>query len=625
MLLSLYSAILEGYMKKVIIIIMIFIIGDLLTYNKVFANSAAEGPVITDVFPADNATNVEVWKNSYGILFKENVRKGRGFKNITINSSKGGRIACLRDNVSACQVNIDFGHEALETYTTYTINIPKDAIEDERGNDLGKDYEFSFKTGPDTFPPRLNSIIPQNGTKDISVSAANRQIRIYFDDFFVPGEEYNNITLKDPLGNIISIKKEIEDYYAPGCTLCGAKYDGHYVDINPETDLHYATSYTITLPKGAVKDKSGNKLREGGVVTFTTEKQPIPPYITKINPQNQLSILSKNNNISISFSTNVYSSTGFENIRLLDSNGNNYTCLDKKINNGGIQISFRHEGELKGNSKYTLVIPKDAVKDGKGLSMNEDYKMKYETDNDNAAPTLFYVTSDSNHNDMRTDLNNIGIMMQFSDNVIVDERYNEIFLKDNNNKSELLSIEYQHRDVCKECKYRTNDLILKPSIELKPSTQYSFIIPAGSIKDLSGNLYMKDIYSSFKTTNILTGKYRYLDENPGFALNNGASVQTSNKSSKIILDNNVSNVIVEDASTNVKSDNNNMKSTEIVNNEINKENINEIKKEYNENKENKFSYILSSDKESIIFILISSIVSVIVVVVYKRFEKLKKR
>jgi hypothetical protein len=111
-------------------------------------------------------------------------------------------------------------------------------------------------TGPDTTPPSVVSTIPLNGATGVSInssisatfSEAVRESTLTASTFKVE----SNVTGSLALGN-----------------------GGKTVTFTPTTNLHYSTTYTVTITTG-IRDLAGNALKANYVWTFTTGASPVP-------------------------------------------------------------------------------------------------------------------------------------------------------------------------------------------------------------------------------------------------------------------------------------------------------------------------------------------------------------
>lgn len=108
----------------------------------------------------------------------------------------------------------------------------------------------------DTTPPAVVSTEPADGAMDVPVDAT---ITVTFSEEVQAGSAYENIVVKDAAGNAVAVGKSI---------------GGKVLTIVPSAGLAYGTTYTVTVPAGAVKDAAGNALAQDFVFRFTTRAAP---------------------------------------------------------------------------------------------------------------------------------------------------------------------------------------------------------------------------------------------------------------------------------------------------------------------------------------------------------------
>jgi methionine-rich copper-binding protein CopC len=138
------------------------------------------------------------------------------------------------------------------------VTIPAGAVQDLAGNALAEDYTFSFTTEaePDTVAPTVEATDPADGATDVPVDQA---ITVTFSEAVEAGNAFDQIALTDAEGVAVEVAKSIAD---------------NVLTITPSASLAYNTTYTVTIPAGAVQDLAGNALAEDYTFSFTTEAAP---------------------------------------------------------------------------------------------------------------------------------------------------------------------------------------------------------------------------------------------------------------------------------------------------------------------------------------------------------------
>ncbi len=107
----------------------------------------------------------------------------------------------------------------------------------------------------DKSSPVIIAINPVSGSEvDIGL-----ELTVKFDENIHKGDTFSKIGLIDSKGKKV---------------LIGVSIYNNLLKIKPKTSLTYATAFELTIPAGAVKDRSGNVLKKAVVVKFKTSKKP---------------------------------------------------------------------------------------------------------------------------------------------------------------------------------------------------------------------------------------------------------------------------------------------------------------------------------------------------------------
>ncbi|NHM26454.1 PKD domain-containing protein [Desulfofundulus sp. TPOSR] len=131
-------------------------------------------------------------------------------------------------------------------------------VEDRAGNETTRVLQYTveglFVAGTE----------PVDGATDVPV---DRAITVTFSKDVQPGPAYDSITLKNAAGGAVSVTKNI---------------GGRVLTIKPNASLACSTTYTVTIPAGAVQDAAGNGLAGDYAFSFTTaatHKKAVPRYV----------------------------------------------------------------------------------------------------------------------------------------------------------------------------------------------------------------------------------------------------------------------------------------------------------------------------------------------------------
>ena len=202
--------------------------------------------------PAADATDFPANSNII-LTYSEAVQAGTG--NITITPSGGAAITIAvgdaQVTIAGAVVTINPTND-LAVSTTYTLTIPAGAFMDAAGN-MTAEATLSFSTAAvlDTTAPTLQSTNPAAGSTSFSADA---NIMLTYNEPVQAGT--GNIIITPSGGAAITIA--VGDAQV---TIAGA-----VVTINPTNNLTMSTTYTLTVPAGAIVDASGNA---GSMVTLS--------------------------------------------------------------------------------------------------------------------------------------------------------------------------------------------------------------------------------------------------------------------------------------------------------------------------------------------------------------------
>lgn len=242
----------------------------------------------------------------------------------------------------------------------------------------------------DTQKPYVVSTNPPNGAKDVDITALN--ITVQFNEDVTEGVYFGEIKLKDDT-NQISISKSIS---------------GKILTVSVASGFNYGKTYTLTIPKDAIKDLAGNTMESDYVLTFSTKQQPTsgggsagggtappptggagaiiipapvedkePPKVIKTFPADGDVNVDINAVVEVTFNENINVSANFEKIELKNLTKNIPVSITKSISNGYILII--KPSQLERNTKYQLIIPKEAVADSAGNKNDTDYVISFTT------------------------------------------------------------------------------------------------------------------------------------------------------------------------------------------------------------------------------------------------------
>jgi uncharacterized repeat protein (TIGR02059 family) len=175
--------------------------------------------------------------------------------------------------ISGSQVTLTLA-AAVNAGDVVTVSYTRGAnsIQDAAGNDAADltDQVVTNNTqaaggGSDTTPPAVSSKNPAENATDVALIA---EVSVIFNESIIPGSKAGSITIKDASNQSVS-----------GVTYAvnGAKLTINHPDFAPNT------TYTVTVPAGAVKDAAGNETTGDITWSFTTGSGGSAPGVTPIN------------------------------------------------------------------------------------------------------------------------------------------------------------------------------------------------------------------------------------------------------------------------------------------------------------------------------------------------------
>lgn len=214
-------------------------------------------PYIENVTPAPGSVNVDT-KSAITFDFSENIKRGKDFDKISLFEGTGKSIPY---SIEVKEKSIIITPKSSLNYeTAYSIKIPANAIVDMADNPLREEaYTYFFTKGEEekkvVEPPK-----PVENNKNLlkvskyQFSRDYSMVAVYFSENIIADKDIKRAALKDSSGRIIG---------AP----IGMK--NNMLVIRARTPLSKGKSYSIFIPKNAVKGKSGKKMNSDYIQRVT--------------------------------------------------------------------------------------------------------------------------------------------------------------------------------------------------------------------------------------------------------------------------------------------------------------------------------------------------------------------
>ena len=418
-------------------------------YNKVLeytvlASPDKEPPKVTACSPENNSTGVLYDAKQITLTFSEKIhRKDESSSTCGItfqNSDVSHYSAAVKDNQLTVTLadNLTFGEE-------YTMTLPAGAVTDLSGNPMAADFKLTFHAEDrKTQNIAVTSTSPSDGEKNVSADSKTATVRFNRSDIS-QGRAFNSISLSTRGGDALD---------------AAVTLSGDTVTLNlTNTSLQSGTVYQLQVPAGAVQDKYQNE-NTADTVLFLCGGEGAP-QIFKIYPTNGQTSVDINQKIEVEFSKTV--SLGSGKATLKDGGGNSVGTVAYVNGTNKNQVLIQPVSALKKNTKYTLNIPNNFIKDGSEQSMAQSTGISFTTGN-----SLLAVEKTLPAEEKDGTAVSACPEIDFSANVVRASDSLSIKMLDSNDNSVKFSE-----------KISGNKVILMPDSTLSPSETYTVSVPSG--------------------------------------------------------------------------------------------------------------------------------------------------
>lgn len=474
-------------------------------------------PSIVSVVPADQAKDVDT-KGTISIKFTEKIKAGGEIEKISLSYGNNSKVP-INIGINGDTLNIKPLQE-LQYNTYYYVYIPHNAIQDLSGNPNNYMYPLFFTTKQSSGELKISLSKPSTDSKYISI---NDPIRIFYNESIISNTGLSSITVKDKSGNIpinVTINNSI-------------------LYITPKNSLNFAydTTYTVTIPAGAVKGVSGAVMKSTYTFSFTTEAQMQSPRIVDASPQNGVKDAAVNSTIRVTFSENIKQGENIYGASLKDVNGN-VIPTDLSISNNVLNI--RPKNSLEYNTEYIYTIPYGAIINSSNVPLKQDYEFKFKTDIERFNPYIYksYPVDGA----VNTTVDG-GITIVFNEEIKKGENFDYISLRDTS---------YNELPITKELSGKNIKITPVNNLNLAYNTKYIVTIPYGAVKDVWENAFI-----SSKSISFTTGFERFSPVikmvNPGNA-SEGIQINTPIEityNDKMLKGDNFDDIVLKDDNNNV--------------------------------------------------------------------------
>jgi len=368
------------------------------------------GPAIFTTYPDLGDTDIPEDANLQ-ITFDEPVFEGTG--DVYIYESGGSLHASVNvaditgygSNTITIDPSGSFGSE-IEYYVLIDAGAFVDGIGNEFAGIISTIY-WTF-TSDDIIKPTMSSVLPFNGSIDISVSA-NLQITFSEPVF----ENIGNITIVD---DDSGLDKEVINVQGPYVSVLS-----NVVTIDPFFDLDGSTNYHIIVDESSFKDESDNYF--SGILgendwTFITEDISVPEVVT-LTPADDVSGVSVTANLEIEFTEDVNAAAGGQIVIMNASGPTEHERIDvesSEVNIFGNIVTINPSVDFVELSSYYVLIDYGAFEDVTGnkyAGITDETIWEFATEADITSPIVEITSSESG-----TVTGSFEVLISFSENVI---------------------------------------------------------------------------------------------------------------------------------------------------------------------------------------------------------------
>ncbi|MHB8842377.1 MAG: S8 family serine peptidase [Candidatus Aquicultor sp.] len=169
-------------------------------------------------------------------------------QSVTLTASEPGAIYYTTDGTNPTAASSMYAATPIAITASTTLKF---IAVDAAGN-VSAVYAGAYTI--DTNAPTVTVTDPANGATDVAVA---NTITLTFSENIQAGSAYDTITVENNRGRLVTINKSIS---------------GNVLVLDPTKNLATRTTYTVSVPAGAVKDAAGNALAGSYSFSFTTSR-----------------------------------------------------------------------------------------------------------------------------------------------------------------------------------------------------------------------------------------------------------------------------------------------------------------------------------------------------------------
>jgi len=339
-------------------------------------------PIVESTDPADFGERISSWP-CIKAVFSEEVQKGDGFNNITLQNIRGDYVRDILPTLSTTlvgdvlkstlSINV---FTPLVLHNTYRVTVPSDAVKDMTGNNMAASYSFTFTEEIANSAPVILETDPGDNEENVDVRGG---ITVLYDRKADKGSNFSA-----GASNQVILYDAVSHNQVDTDVSIGSQKDGNKLYITPKNDLDYETEYVLHIPANAISDLSGYEDSSSHDITFKTEKQSVASVIPAFGSAGAY----LNSCVAVKFKQSVSKGCMFNNVTLKKAG----ITVPSRLMLDGDTILISPSENMDANAAYTVEVPRGAVFDA-GLNKNNYYTVSFTTGLNSKAVNDYAVSS----------------------------------------------------------------------------------------------------------------------------------------------------------------------------------------------------------------------------------------
>lgn len=369
----------------------------------------------------------------------------------------------LVDNVLSFGDHPDFSYS-----TKYTVTIPAGTVKSEENVPNGLlSWQFTTMDPDDDVKPAA-SFEPADGATGVAINAPVRAT-------------FNMNVSEVDLDGVTIVPEGGTDLNWPVTLI------NNMLSFGDHPDFNYLTSYTVTIPAGAVQSEA-NVTNDLLTWSFTTAAEGVvSPYIVSVNTNKKGYSLGED----VAVSGLVYENNEAKapvkntNVGLILSKDGTPVLVGQVATDDNGAFSWTIAGNNLEPGDYTILATVNAA------SGEATFKVGSGSDDDTTPPVVLSTDPEADELNVSVSKN---ITVTFNEEIIAGSNYNEVTLKDSSNDM----VEFTPS-------IDGSVLTIDPNKNLRNKVVYTVDIPANAVMDVAGNELQERYTFSFTTKKKSSG------------------------------------------------------------------------------------------------------------------------